>query len=1178
MKLLCLWLLYPALSLAQTPDTTQAHHAYLRADSLEHAYYHDSAFALFQRAVGDYYRAGAWERYVNCLNHQSYCQNMVGRYKASLALAKYALQFSIDSLGKYHAETAEAYANVGVGYQSENLYDSALHYHEKALAIREEIFGEKHAEVASSLIDMEQAFYGKANYDLASTYQKRALQILLKTVSYQHKYVSRVYTDIGNIFCDQSKYDSALFYYRKALQIDRSIYGKDHPALLTNACNIVLIQMNQHKDDCEIALQTLRKFSTIYKGISESHNELIWLYLCMGGIYQLRSNFDLAISFYHKALTLCQSNKSTDYMISYLYHCLGVIYNELGAHDLSLEYLNKCLAIEKNKYGKEHPLLASTYSRISYIFSDMGKMDLAKKYAYQSLQINQKIYGNFHPDVAISYNSLGTIYALLKDYDKAIEYQKEAITANKGGRNNAFFYQDIGEVYKSQKKFQLALRNYRKAIAIYRNVTKKDVALSEFCNGIAALFAKEYSYDSALCYYQQSILHNIPSFNDTSKHAIFSLDNSLHTPHLLTALHGKATTFEARYQQQHRPRDLQAALQHYQLCDTLIAAMQHQYLNHSDRVTFGKTAKQVYEGALRVSLKMAQDSPFGPSASSSSQPQSVSFFPSENQKATAHYTQQAFYFAERAKAGALTLALADRRAKHFAGVPDSLLAQEKRLKQERTFYQTQRHEAQTEGDDRLRQHYEDRLFTLNRSYDSLVQALEQRYPRYHALKYTTTVQTPNGVQQQLDERTAFLEYVISDTVGYVFSLTRYQDTVHTFAVDSGLHRQLQTLAHAFAPDTVASPVDDTYAESAYQVYQRIVSGVLATLPPSVDRLIIVPDGSLSYLPFDMLPTEPVRHRDYRRWPYLLRKYAVSYAYSATLQWPEGASPANPPPATYPAMFSGIFAHKPTLLALAPSYKGIRRDTVAQRALGTWRDAVVPLAWNQHEVDRLRRYLPGTFIAGDEAQEATFKQQTPYHEVLHLAAHALLDEADPMQSRLVFSAATDSAEDGFLHAYELYGMDIPARLAVLSACHTGNGQLAEGEGLLSLARTFAYAGCPSVIMNRWAAHDATTPWIMDRLYYYLAEGYAKADALRHAKLDFLAQANAHTQLPTYWGGWMLVGNSEPLYRPRFKPWAIEGNGKWIVVGLLLLMVGIGGWWWKVIRRRIGRVANRAEGSR
>ncbi len=631
------------------------------------------------------------------------------------------------------------------------------------------------------------------------------------------------------------------------------------------------------------------------------------------------------------------------------------------------------------------------------------------------------------------------------------------------------------------------------------------------------------------------------------------MDRYRNAPYLLTALHGKATTFEARYQQQHRPGDLQAALQHYRACDTLIAAMQHQYLKHSDRVTFSKTARRVYAGAVRICLKMEQEIPFAPSATTASSSQPVLFNSSRWNKE--YYTQQAFYFAERAKAGALTLALADRRAKHFAGVPDSLLAWEKQLKQERTFYQTQRQEAQAEGNDPLRQQYEDRLFTLNRRYDSLVAALEQQYPRYYGLKYTTGVQTPQGVQQHLDERTVFLEYVIINTVGYVFSLTRHQDSVHTFSVDSGLHRQLRALAPGFAPNAATGSGDSAYAKAAYRVYQRILSPALAALPPTVDCLILVPDGHLSYLPFDILVTEPVHHHDYRRWPYLLQKYAVSYAYSATLQWPSASSSPTPLTAASLPNFFGLFADKPSLLALAPSYEGVQSDTSAQRALGTWRNAVVPLAWNRHEVEGLRRYLPGTFMTGDKAQEEVFKQQAAKHEVVHLAAHALLDEADPMQSQLVFSAATDSTEDGFLHAYELYGMDIPARLAVLSACHTGAGQLAEGEGLLSLARAFAYAGCPSVVMNRGAAHDATTPWIMDRLYHYLAQGHTKADALRYAKLDFLDQASAHTQWPAYWGGWMLVGDTEPLVANSedYRCW-------W--VGLVLLVIGIGGWWWKV----------------
>ena len=748
------------------------------------------------------------------------------------------------------------------------------------------------------------------------------------------------------------------------------------------------------------------------------------------------------------------------------------------------------------------------------------------------------------------------------NYIEALSYHTRALKTAKSLYTNhphiADYYHGIGEAYHLQNQYNQARSNYLQALSLHVNGY---INISLFSNSIAKLYQEQTQYDSALYYYEQSILSHVFALN-TNRYTISLLSNCQSASNLLTALCGKASTFEARYQRQNQPHDLLAALQNYQMCDSLIATMQHQYLKHSDRVAFGKIAKQVYEGAVRVSLQMVENISFVPSASSYLLP--ISFLPSEKQRTIEHYAQQAFYFAERAKAGALTLALADRRAKHFTGVPDHLLTQEKHLKQERTFYQTQLYEAQTAGDDGLRQQHEDRLFSVNRSYDSLVQALEQQYPRYHQLKYTTAVRSPNEVQHRLDEQTAFLEYVISDTVGYVFSLTHHRDTVHTFAVDSTLHRQLQQIAAAPDTSTTATtdPVDDSYAASAYQVYRRVLSNVLASLPASVDRLVIVPDGRLSYVPFDVLPTEPVRNRDYRRWPYLLRQYAVSYAYSATLQWPEAMPPARP--GAYTAQLLEPGRESPRLLALAPSYGAVQRDTVAQEALGAWRDAVGPLAWNRHEVEGLRRYLPGTFIAGGQAQEGTFKRQAADYDVVHLAAHALLDEDDPMQSRLVFSATTDSTEDGFLHAYELYGMDIPARLAVLSACRTGRGQLAEGEGLLSLARAFAYAGCPSVIMNGWAAHDATTAHIMDRLYYYLAEGDDKAEALRRAKLDFLAQSDAPSQLPAYWGGWMVVGDTEPLVA------ASESYG-WLWLVIVALLAGLGGWW-RLERGKVTKLMN------
>ena len=1204
MKFLCFLLLCPALTFAQAPDitasprwqrvpldTTHAHRHYLRADSLEQAYYHDSASVFFHRAAAGYYGAGAWGRYVRCLNRQAYCQYMTGYYSASLALAQYALQFSLDSLGKYHAETAEACNNTGRGHKANGAYDSAMHYYRKELSICGKIAEADSTQIVSSLIEIGRVFQRRDQYDEANAYCYKALKIIANSTKDLHSQKASTFNIIGNTYFYQLLLDSALYYYEQALKADELHLGYDDPMLSIYYSNIGLVHLEEEE------YEEARRFFNVSLSYTEDNHMLSVLPLQNLGILHFeQGNYDSALSFFERGHSIQKRYDDHDTNASFFYASMGSIFKAKGLLDTAFVYLKKSLDINRAVTGESSSHTSNNYYNLGDLHEQIGAYDLAMSYYQKSLNINKNIFGEHHPDVADSYFGIGAAYYEKEDYNSAVAYIKKALDIyelfpsqleakadmyyylglascreekydealsyhqeatdvmkihNNEYPNIAYYYQGIGNVYCLQGKYSQATKYYRKSL---RHSKDDNSALGELHISIAESYRNRTLYDSAIYHYQRSISANVFSFKDVSTYRLPLLESSYNNIfHLLDALHGKASTFEARYQQRHQPRDLLAALHHYQACDSLIATMQHQYLKHSDRVAFGKTAKQVYEGAVRVSLLLAQNPPRALAVGA--YPSSGRTWPFEKQGAAEPYASLAFYFAERAKAGALTLALADRRAKHFSGVPDSLLEQEKHLKQERSFYRTQHHEAQQANDDRLRQQYEDRLFTLNRRYDSLVGALEQQYPRYHQLKYTTTVRRPREVQRRLDQRTAFLEYIISDTVGYVFSMTRHRDTVHTFPMDSTLHRQLQRVASA--PDS-SQATDDSYAESAYGVYRRVLSDALASLPASVDRLVIVPDGRLSYVPFDVLPTTPVRHRDYRRWPYLLRRYAVSYAYSATLQWPE--EPAAGPSEPYTAQLPGRSGESPRLLALAPAYEEVQHDTVAQRVLGAWRDAVVPLTWNRHEVEGLRRYLPGTFIAGGEAQEATFKQRAADYDVVHLAAHALLDDADPMQSQLVFSAATDSTEDGFLHAYELYGMDLPARLAVLSACRTGTGQLAEGEGLLSLARAFAYAGCPSVIMNGWAAHDATTARIMDRLYYYLADGYHKADALRQAKLDFLDQATAHTQLPSYWGGWMVVGDTTPLVT------ASSRDGWPGLVMAIALAGGLGGWWWKHRRYR------------
>ena len=107
------------------------------------------------------------------------------------------------------------------------------------------------------------------------------------------------------------------------------------------------------------------------------------------------------------------------------------------------------------------------------------------------------------------------------------------------------------------------------------------------------------------------------------------------------------------------------------------------------------------------------------------------------------------------------------------------------------------------------------------------------------------------------------------------------------------------------------------------------------------------------------------------------------------------------------------------------------------------------------------------------------------------------------------------------------MNIGADLVVLSACNTGIGKLQRGEGVSSLARGFAYAGCPSILYTNWAVTDKATSEIVALFHQKLKNGLSKSKALQQAKIEYMSKSSKNTIHPYYWGGINLVGNQQSI---------------------------------------------------
>ena len=499
------------------------------------------------------------------------------------------------------------------------------------------------------------------------------------------------------------------------------------------------------------------------------------------------------------------------------------------------------------------------------------------------------------------------------------------------------------------------------------------------------------------------------------------------------------------------------------------------------------------------------------------------------------WAEEAFLLSDRSKSRLLSASLLNTQAQDFAGIPASVLQQEKQLQAEINLYEKMLwEEAESPAPDSSKlQQWTGKRNSLQEAYRSLVLELEREHPAYFHLKYTPLHPRIQEIRKAIpDEETELIGFFIGENQLYVFGLEK--QTIRMLSQDWG--EQEQKRLEAFLTQMrdrelvenrgYDSAYFHNYMQEAQHWFQYVLEPVLL---PTSKRLIILPDGYLGHLPFEMLLTkrEDPSEFSYASLPYLFREKAISYSFNAALL-------QNP--------LQRRRSAKHAYLGFAPTFQ---KEGVLALASDTFfssnRDAFGPLAHNQDEINASAQIWKGEAVLGKEANKSTFLGLAPAYRILHLATHAFTHQSNSQYDALVFSGE----EEELLEAHEIYQLQLAADLTILSACNTGLGEWQQGEGIMSLARAFRYAGCPSITMSLWPADDASTSVIMQSYLQQLKEGLSKDQALRQAKLQYLEE---HPQThPFYWATFVQMGDIQALKKkPSWQYWA------WIILGVGLMI--------------------------
>ncbi|MFK7834568.1 MAG: CHAT domain-containing protein [Winogradskyella sp.] len=291
-----------------------------------------------------------------------------------------------------------------------------------------------------------------------------------------------------------------------------------------------------------------------------------------------------------------------------------------------------------------------------------------------------------------------------------------------------------------------------------------------------------------------------------------------------------------------------------------------------------------------------------------------------------------------------------------------------------------------------------------------------------------------------------------------------------------------------------------------------------------NSIYIISDGILNYLPFEIL----VNKNDY-----LLETTTISYASSLS----------------FLGNVSLPLKHrsKNNIALFAPSYSSFAPSDLqlAVRGEPYYLDGTLK------EVESISKMFDNCDLyTNDKASKASFKTLSKDYSILHLSMHSFINDQDAELSSLVFS---DNDKDYELYISELYGLNLNADMAVLSACNTGVGEFKTGQGIVSMNTAFTAAGVPSVLSSLWSAPDDATQKIMTSFYKHLKAGNSKSVSLKNAKIDYLKTTeDPNLKHPYYWAGFVLTGDTSAI---------ISQTNNWWYVGLVLILVLILSWFIK-----------------
>ncbi len=967
--------------------------------------------------------------------------------------------------------------------RSPNKNAAAGRYGIKVVDLREATAKDKDFVAADRAFEQGQKLFGQrttASLREAIEKFKQAL-VLLQSNEARDRQATMLYM-LAIAYYNSGEIQTAAAHFKRALPLFQAEADRLGEARILN----YLGGASDISGDLQAALRYYDQALQIFRAEKDQRSEAILLNN-IGKIYYDFADWQKALEYYNRALSLFGTVNNQRSEANTLRN-IGSVHVYLGDPNRGLEYYQHALRLQRTAGDKTGEALTLTF--MGFAQARLNNPQPALEFYNQALQL-QRATGDRRWE-GITLGTIGSIYSRIGEQQKALEYDQQSLELTRAvgdRRYEAMALGNIGDAYALSGQPQKGKEYYDQALALFRNLDDRN-SIARILQGLARA---------------ELGMNNLSGARNRIEEALSEVEK----------VRGRIGSQQSR-------------------------------------ASYLATLQSAYTFYIDLMMQMHRLSP------------------------TEGHDAAALQVSERARTRSLLEMLTEARVNIREGVDAAL------LERERTLLQLLNAKAQRQVQLLSQKNTGVQLAVLSKEISELEDhfqqaqvAIRKASPGYAAL----TQPQPLGlkeIQTQLDQGTLLLEYSLGEERSYVWAVTRNSLTTYELPkreqIEKAARRVYDLLsarskskAPGSSPTVKEGPDFETPQQKQGRIAQtdsqlldatkelsRMVLGPLGS-ELRAERLVVVADGALQYVPFSVLPVvngqsvgPSNRTNNGRRitdngpltvYRSLIEDHEIISLPSASALaiQREGLRNRKPAANAVAVIADPVFSITDERLGAQARTGAVKQPQVdasaSARSIEHLADdsglIIRRLKFTRQEADQILAEAPRakSFKAIDfKANRATVTGgELSRYRYVHFATHGYIDSERPELSAIVLSLVDTEGkpQDGFLRAHDIYNLNLPAELVVLSACETGLGKEIKGEGLVGLTRGFMYAGARRVVVSLWNVNDKATAELMARFYRgMLRENKTPAAALRTAQMEMSRQKQ--WQSPYYWAAFTLQG--------------------------------------------------------